>query len=804
MNPVLISRIAKERYLLKLSEDDFRDQVVRPLLLLRGLKDGRDLCGPTEQGKDALFYDLDKLEALQLIAIQTKKGSMNLAAKAKTNIVDIVAQLRTAAGTTYGLLQPIRVKKKPSKVILAVSGKINEAARKHLIDEVTDSSLGFLDADELIPWIDELLPQLWLDIDSNVSTYFAALEKQLIGGNGPFAKQFLPSDSTLAKACFQENSVSVYVRRARSLTEAEKGAKKRKEDAVFPLHALQTKPYKRVLLLGEGGGGKTVGLLQIVYRAAKAGLEGGKVELIPVLVKATDLALAKPTELSTFLEETSREMTLQKKPVFGLSDLNAGRVCVFVDGLDEVGEQEERIRIARLAASFCDRFPLCSLTIASRPYEYLADIDELRGFERFNVAPINWRDAEKIFELVKHKKEVRSEKTRETLSQLSQIQGFNLNPLMVSVYAATANFDLQDVPPNITELFKRFTEQMLGRWDEQRGLKTLHRPLVKDFALCSLAFDMHVKRVTKISRTDAISTIKRKLAETGHQENADGLLSEVLDRSSLFRDFGDEIGFRHHMFQEFFAGRGMDSRDIVAKYIDDPWWRRPIVFYYGENPRNAGDLASYIDESISRNSSDQFGVACTAGLALQACYLSPVVGKIRIWKQMVERLVSLQQPFVQDHDPEKYLPIITVASFVLLLRDSLALSNIADHDQELLQWISEQPINDQVELFALYKFALMRIGRFDLITSEDLTALAVNPAHCVMAILEFAEADTVRPISEEQKKCAAKIRKPLEDRMTKVAPDILSEVERQIEMNKLVHSKIAEKTSGSGQKTLPE
>lgn len=100
MNPVTISREAKQRFMLKLSEDRFRDEVVRPLLLLKGLKDGRELCGPTEQGKDALFYEHDLLDNLEVIAVQTKKGSVNLAAKASHNIENIVAQLRTAAGTT--------------------------------------------------------------------------------------------------------------------------------------------------------------------------------------------------------------------------------------------------------------------------------------------------------------------------------------------------------------------------------------------------------------------------------------------------------------------------------------------------------------------------------------------------------------------------------------------------------------------------------------------------------------------------------------------------------------------------------
>ena len=45
----------KQEYLRAFSEDDFRDQVLRPLFLRKGLTDGRDYCGPTEEGKDCLF-----------------------------------------------------------------------------------------------------------------------------------------------------------------------------------------------------------------------------------------------------------------------------------------------------------------------------------------------------------------------------------------------------------------------------------------------------------------------------------------------------------------------------------------------------------------------------------------------------------------------------------------------------------------------------------------------------------------------------------------------------------------------------
>lgn len=74
-----ISRFKKDRFLKSLTEDEFRDRAVRPLMLRSGYKDGRDLCGPNEHGKDALFSSIDQLGISTIIAVQTKRGNLNLA-----------------------------------------------------------------------------------------------------------------------------------------------------------------------------------------------------------------------------------------------------------------------------------------------------------------------------------------------------------------------------------------------------------------------------------------------------------------------------------------------------------------------------------------------------------------------------------------------------------------------------------------------------------------------------------------------------------------------------------------------------
>jgi hypothetical protein len=799
MNPALISRTSKERFLAQMSEDHFRDNVVRPILLLKGYKDGRDLCGPTEQGKDAIFYEHDRLGTLELTAIQTKKGSVNLASKAADNLPNIVAQLKTAATTTYPLLTPLRVKVRPSKVYLVASGKINEAARNFCIEQVPETTLRFLDRDDIIPWVDEQLPQLWLDLDANVLTYLQAVERQLAGNDGPFAAQFLPRDKNISASCFTESPVSIYVRRSGESTIADHKAKislqkqKKDKDAPFPMSALPSKPYKRVLLLGDGGSGKTTGLLQIVYQTARSALEKAEIDYVPVVIKASDIAAKLPSELSLYLEERSRELSLQRKPVFGHQDLLAGRVCAFIDGLDEIANPSSRKQVAELASNFSAKFPKCLIIVTSRPYEFLAEIEALETFERLFLLPLTWKSAEKILDLTRKGKEIESTTIKEAVNRLARTQGFSLTPLMVSIYASTANFDLRDVPPNITELFKRFTEQMLGRWDEQKGLTNLQRPLVKDFALCALAHQMHVEHITSISKDRAEIIIREKLKETGHDDDGKAIFREILDRSNLFRDLGDDVAFRHHMFQEFFAGRGITSVEFAARQAADVWWRRAIVFYFGENPKNAQSLTQVIQSVETTSVTDAFATACTAGLALQACYLSPVVAKLEIWKILAKAIADLKANFIGEQKVLGDTPLLADVMYYLMHRDSLALSNIEDSDADIKNWAEDED-GGSGQLKALVHFAMMRIGRFDLISDDAIGTLRGQMPWQMISLLEIAEVAGGRPLPERQKERAIELGKIASTNAEQMLKELMSEVTLSQAKHKLIQDAIAERT----------
>ena len=44
----------------------------------------------------------------------------------------------------------------------------------------------------------------------------------------------------------------------------------------------------------------------------------------------------------------------------------------------------------------------------------------------------------------------------------------------------------------------------------------------------------------------------------------------------------EEVAFRHHILQEFFAGRGVAEPGQLAGLVADEWWRKPIIFHFGD------------------------------------------------------------------------------------------------------------------------------------------------------------------------------------------------------------------------------
>ncbi len=688
-----ISRLAKERYLKKLSEDEFRDKVVRPLFLRLGFTDGRDLCGPTEFGRDAIFSTRDEFGARRLVGVQTKKGSLNLASQAKDSLISAETQLNTALKVAYRMIDT-KHNEFLSAIYLCTSGAVNEAARAHINDQLQDSRVRFLDANDLISSVDENFPELWLGIESDLTPYLKAIAKAHFGDEQRLAQ--LPL--LLPDAFTEDRYVDLRISRQTPRLRRVRGKVEqvpRFEDR--PATSLARPKSNLTLLCGDPGSGKSTVMKRIAVMTVTRALENDlRDSTIPVFIRATDLARESSIHLLPYAEELSRKISGGNRSAFSKEDIDDGKLLILIDALDEVASDSARQAIVTAAREFATECTKCSVVLTSRPYSFLSSLPGVEYFERWDMSSLGWKSACDVLDRALTQKKISPSVKKETLRKIHSLHGIELSPLMVTVFATAVSFDATDIPANITELFKKFTELALGRWDASKGLGEQFQAPLKDFALCKLAFEMHVERKTRVSRSAAMTVMSRALAERGHESSDESLLKESIDRSGLFRIDGEDIEFRHHLFQEFFAGRGVEKNTNLAQLASDSWWRRPLVFYFGQRPDSVDELIQLMSDARLLERPAASEVALTTGLALQACYLGLVTQKIEVWKACAEELARASLA-VRNHPELKEHPILSSIMQVLEAKDSVALSHLIDHYEAVAHWCDNHAEPDMRE-----------------------------------------------------------------------------------------------------------
>lgn len=688
-----ISRFKKERFLLRLSEDDFRDLVVRPLFFRQGLTDGRDLCGPFEKGKDAVFVTVDKLGIEDAYVVQTKKGSINLSRRVHENLIEAITQLKTAAQTHVVFIKS-KTKRLPTKVILCVSGKINEAARQHIVDAVCDPRLFFLDSDELIPKIDELFPELWLGIDADIAPYFRKLREIIESSDETLAiADLLPRDSQ-ASVATDQGFVMLQLYRMTSKLQKQKGQIVNVPHMEqIPVTALLRKRIPLSVIFGGAGSGKSTSLKRLAFVLAGRGLKFDSAErpAVPVLVRAVHVLGNRELSLVGLCDAECKRLIGSAKASFSVDDLTAGKLVVLVDGLDEIPDEAGRVFVLSKILQFHSNYPDCKVVLTSRDYGSIQKLEELKKFAAYYLSPINYKQAQQIIRSLQRGKSLPPEKSDELVRRLEEVHGLELNPLLVTVFAATSEYSRQDIPANITELFKKFTEMMLGRWDATKGFKAQYHHPLKDFILQKVAFEMHRRGLTTTTVEEFDRILTTELGNRGHTADAAELRDEILNRSGLFAVVGDEVEFRHLMMQEFFAGRGISTTEHLHAAIMDPWWRRAVVFYFGDHAGESAALRSAIDATAGHSAAQKYNAALTLGLALQACYLVEVKDKIEIYQWVVDAISNADSEFIAASDPARRVPLSNFVVYYLVGRDSVALSVLRNRVQEILaKWSDSQ------------------------------------------------------------------------------------------------------------------
>ncbi|RYZ80655.1 MAG: hypothetical protein EOP04_25465 [Proteobacteria bacterium] len=286
---------------------------------------------------------------------------------------------------------------------------------------------------------------------------------------------------------------------------------------------------------------------------------------------------------------------------------------------------------------------------------------------------------------------------KEVIRRLQNVHGMRLTPMLVTVFVAGADFRNRDVMPNITEIFKKYTELMLGRWDDKKGLEQQYQSTFKDLLLQRIAFAMHSRRVSAVPLEEFSIVLRKEIEKRPFPEDSEDVTEELLYRSNLLSVEDGLVSFRHPLIREFFAGRAIHDPKELEKYVVDEWWRRAIVFYFGEHPDHHSELMALADASTKLSLSSLFDAAVTIGLAAQACHFAETSERLESLDWVVKALSFSMEPYLNLEDGSALPPLTKFLMCYMLGRDAVGASLIKDVSKRFVPHTRPQEFPDEID-----------------------------------------------------------------------------------------------------------
>ena len=549
--------------------------------------------GNQEFGADFVLESIGNFEDEEYTGVVVKVGKITQ--KDLPEITRQIDECFTVARYVNNGLKEILI----NKTVVVTNGTISNQAKKVVNAKFKGNAISFISKTELVPLIDKYYDEYWKDSRVLLNLYFDDLnekcEKLLIGNSQGYRSATEYVDIRIKRKEINGQKIKLSnLRKVNSLNKA------------LDISNL-------ILLEGGMGSGKSALVANHVLKSIEDFKES-KTEHIPVIIEFSDyqndLLKNLDDDIINILDRIN-------------SDIENPNLIVFLDGFDEyyleVDERKDFIVGLYNIISKYQGFKFILTTREIEDYEFDIFLDNY--FDLYKICPLQNNQIMAIVQsYYKPGKNVRSD--------ISNLELFNMlpkTPMTAILLGQILSHDPKEIPSTLTELYSKFTEIVLFRWNGGDLQSQTEYEIFKN--VCGV-FSKYLLdyNLTTVSMSELKTTIDEYLSERNLDIDKNKIFEKLAYNNEIFitNHKAKTIRFKHRSFCEFFYARALFQNKAykINEDIYNPYWQNAYFFVFGLI-KDSSELIT----SLSKIEFDSYGlkinqVAMNAQFLL-AAYVSP-------------------------------------------------------------------------------------------------------------------------------------------------------------------------------------
>ncbi len=462
------------------------------------------------------------------------------------------------------LVQGGKKKVRLTEIWVVATKHITQGAKEKIFHKYSTRKIEFIDGATLERLVDQHTPLAWSHLPIAVGEYLQELRTRT-------------EEQDKSVSLLQISDEAFYVRQdlyhLRDIEYRHKGKYKPERVDVDRI----TESHRCILIEGGVGSGKSKLLRRLISEATVPEVFTNT-KVLPLSASYTELMEKHSGDLTKLIDH--RVPANVQKPCFDAEYL------VLIDAFDERRMETDR-QADELNAIFnqASEEKRIRVVVTSRFLQGVERGDVLRpDVARCELRPLSMQ---RTFEFItKMCANVNVEdRILEDLKKSALFRNLPRSPMSAILLARLLNENQQEIPSNITELYAKYSELILGRWDERKGLQSQKEYQALDNILMRLARYMIDDQRMFLSVLEVKTVFKDYLGERNLQIDAEQLFGKMVERCKivLLDGYSETLGFKHRSFAEFFYAKSFiaDRSFVIDSRVFNVYWMNTVFFYLG-------------------------------------------------------------------------------------------------------------------------------------------------------------------------------------------------------------------------------